>query len=130
MAERIRNAYLDWITEWLAPLGLIASRSMMGAHVLYCNSIVFALVANGTLYLKADAVTRPKFEALGLQPFQPFPDKPGTMSYYPPPTEFFEDPDVMLEWGRAAVAAGMRAREKKKAPRKLKRQAASPPDPR
>ena len=48
-------------------------------------------------------------QALGLKPFQPFPDKPGTMSYYTPPPEFFEDVDVMSEWGREAVAVGMRA---------------------
>ena len=52
-----KNAYVEWITEWLSPLGGITSRSMMGGHVFYCNGIVFALVADGTLYLKADAVT-------------------------------------------------------------------------
>jgi hypothetical protein len=36
------------------------------------------------------------------------------MQYYPPPAEFFEDPDVMKEWGRAAVETGRRARTKKK----------------
>jgi DNA transformation protein len=113
-----KNAYVEWIAEWLSPLGEITSRSMMGGHVLYCNGIVFALVADGTLYLKADAETRPKFQALGLKAFQPFPDKPGTMSYCTPPPEFFEDADVMKEWGREAVAVGMRAKGKKGKARK------------
>lgn len=107
-----KNAYVDWITEWLSPLGALTARSMMGGHVLYCNGVVFALVAEGTLYLKGDAETRPKFEALRLKAFRPFPDKPQSMSYYTPPPEFFEDADVMLEWGRAAVAVGMRAKGK------------------
>ena len=109
-----KNAYVEWITEWLSPLGEITARSMMGGHVLYCNGIVCALVANGTLYLKVDAATRPRFQTLGLKAFQPFPDKPGTMSYYPPPPEFFENEDVMREWGREAVAVGMRAKVRKK----------------
>jgi DNA transformation protein len=113
-----KNAYVEWITEWLSPLGEITARSMMGGHVVYCNSIVFALVADGLLYLKADATTRPKFQALGARPFQPFPDKESAMNYYPPPPEFFEDADVMLEWGRAAVAVGMAAKKGK--PRKKK----------
>jgi TfoX/Sxy family transcriptional regulator of competence genes len=36
------------------------------------------------------------------------------MQYYPPPAEFFEDSDVMTEWGRAAVETGKRAAAKKK----------------
>jgi DNA transformation protein len=108
-----KNAYVEWIMEWLTPLGEITARSMMGGHVVYCNGIVFALVAEGLLYLKAGDTTRAKFQALGLKPFRPFPDKESTMGYYPPPPEFFEDADVMLEWGRAAVAVGMAAQKGK-----------------
>jgi len=117
-----KNAYVEWMLEWLAPLGEIAVRSMMGGHVFYCNSVTFALLASNTLYLKADSETRPKFEALGLKPFQPFADKPMTMSYYPPPPEFFEDTEVMLLWGREAVAVGRRAKAKRTKP--LKKRAA------
>jgi len=106
--------YLNFTVEWLSPLGEITSRSMMGGYVLYCGGVVFALLAGSTLYLKADDLTRPRFESFGLKPFQPFPDQPGTMAYYPPPAEFFEDPDVMTEWGRAAVETGRRAQAKRK----------------
>ena len=117
-----KNAYVEWIQEWLTPLGEITVRSMMGGHVIYCNSVTFALLAGNTLYLKADSATRPKFDALGLTPFQPFADKPMTMSYYPPPPEFFEDTEVMLLWGREAVAVGRRAKAKRAKP--LKKRAA------
>ena len=112
------NAYLDFVIDWLAPLGSIVARGMMGGHILYCDCVVFALIARNTLYLKVDDTTRPRFEALGLKPFQPFEGQSGTMSYYPPPAEFFEDADAMWEWGRAAVAAGMRAKKKPAAKRK------------
>ena len=108
------NEYLNFILEWLSPLGEITSRSMMGGYVLYCGGVVFALLAGRTLYLKVDDETRPRFERLGLKPFQPFPDQPGTMQYYPPPAEFFEDPDTMADWGRAAVETGRRAQAKRK----------------
>ncbi|HLK69815.1 MAG TPA: TfoX/Sxy family protein [Bryobacteraceae bacterium] len=111
----LNKAYLDFILDWLSPLGEITHRKMMGGAVLYCDGTVFALLAESTLHLKVDDVTRPRFQALGLKPFQPFPDNPGTMQYYPPPAEFFEDADVMLEWGREAVAVGKRAPGKKKA---------------
>jgi DNA transformation protein len=109
-----KKEYLDFVVEWLTPLGEITSRSMMGGYVLYCGGVVFALLADNTLYLKADDATRPRFVALGLKPFQPFADQPGTMGYYPPPAEFFEDPDAMADWGRAAVETGRRAQAKRK----------------
>src|SRR5215467_14117897 len=107
------SAYLDFVTDLLSPLGSIAARSMMGGHVLYCDCIVFALIANNTLYLKADADTRPHFEELGLKAFYPF-EGQASMSYYQPPPEFFEDEEVLMEWGRMAVGAGRRSKTKKK----------------
>ena len=118
-----KNAYLDFVVEWLTPLGTIAARSMMGGHILYCDSLVFALVARNSLYLKVDDETRERYRALQLKPFQPFENKDSKMSYYPPPAEFFEDPDAMLDWGRAAVAAGLRAKNKKKPAASKKRSA-------
>ena len=92
----------------------ITCRRMMGGHILYCDGVVFALIARNVLYLKVGDETRGRFQALKLEPFRPFENKDSAMSYYPPPAEFFEDPDAMLEWGRAAVGAGLRAGRKKK----------------
>jgi DNA transformation protein len=112
MAER--NEYLEFVLEWLAPLGAVTSRGMFGGHTLYCDGVVFALLADNTLYLKVDDATRAGFERLGLEPFRPYPDRPEVMQYYPPPAEFFEDAAVMEEWGRAAVETGRRAQAKRK----------------
>jgi DNA transformation protein and related proteins len=109
-----KKEYLEFVLEWLSPLGEITSRSMMGGYVLYCGGAVFSLIAENTLYLKADDETRLRFQALGLKPFQPFADQPGTMGYYPPPAEFFEDLEVMANWGAAAVETGRRAQAKRK----------------
>ncbi len=110
----VKKEYLDFVMEWLAPLGEITSRSMMGGCVLYCDGVVFALIAANTLYLKVDDVTRPRYEARGLLPFRPFPDRAEVMQYYTPPVEFFEDTEVIADWGRAAVDVGRRAQAKRK----------------
>ena len=124
--------YLEFVLEWLSPLGRITSRGMFGGYCLYCDGVVFALVAEDTLYLKVDDATRPRFEALGLRPFRPFADRPAlaerysaVMQYYPPPPEFFEDSAVMKEWGTAAVETGKRAKAKKR-PSHKKRPARCP----
>ena len=103
------DAYLDFLLEHFSPLGKIHARAMFGGHCLYCNGIVFALVADQAVYLKADEVNRPAFEALGLKPFRPFPDSDVVMKYYPAPAETFESADGLGEWAGGAVAAGRRS---------------------
>jgi DNA transformation protein len=115
--------YLDFVTDRLAALGEITVRSMMGGYTLYCNGTVFAIIAGSVLYLKVDDGNRKDFERLGMQPFQPFPEKPGTMSYYPPPASFFEDDDEMRLWAAGAIAAGKAAAAKKKPKDGVKRAA-------
>lgn len=109
-----QNPYLDFLAEQLAPLGDITFRAMFGGYCVYADGVVFALVADNELFLKVDDGNRPKFEARGLEPFKPFPDKDEVMQYYPAPAETFESPEGMREWAGSALDAGLRAREKKK----------------
>ncbi|HYL36386.1 MAG TPA: TfoX/Sxy family protein [Bryobacteraceae bacterium] len=115
-----RASYMEFLLEQLSPLGDITARSMFGGHVIYCQGIVFALVANNALYLKADDHNRPAFEARGLEAFHPFEDANAVMQYYEAPPELFEDPRALLDWAGGAVAAGRRAQSNKKSrqPRK------------
>ena len=106
-----RDRYLEFCMEQFAPLGRIESRYMFGGWCLYCDGTVFALVADGTLFLKADAKSIPAFEARGLQPFRPFPDKDDIMKYFQAPPEIFEDDQAMRQWVGGAVEAGRRARK-------------------
>lgn len=114
-----KQEYLAFIADWLSPLGEITARRMFGGHAMYCEGIVFALIADNVLYLKVDDSTRPRFEALGLPAFQPFKDGRMSVRYCQAPPAFFEDVDVMQEWGRAAVEVSRRTPAKK--PRKKSR---------
>jgi DNA transformation protein and related proteins len=109
-----QDSYVAFVVEQLAPLGRITTRSMFGGHTLYCDGIVFALIAENTLYLKADDVNRPRFEAAGLGAFRPFEDQNMVMQYYLAPAELFESDDGIEAWGRGSVEAGKRAAAKKK----------------
>jgi DNA transformation protein and related proteins len=122
-------AYLAFLLEHLAPLGDITQRRMFGGHCLYCNGTVFALVAGNDLYLKADAESRPAFDARKLKQFNPFDDPKMVMNYFQPPPEFFEDPDALLEWGRRAIAAGLRGGKPKSKPNNAASKAIRKPRP-
>ena len=108
-----RPEYLEFVGEWLSPLGGISTRAMFGGHAVYCGELTIALIADNVLYLKVDDETRARFEAAGSKPFQPYPDRADVMQYYPPPPEFFEDTAAMKDWGRAALDAARRAQSKK-----------------
>jgi DNA transformation protein len=109
-----QDRFTQFVIEQFAPLGTIASRYMFGGWCLYCDGTVFALIADGAVFLKGDSENIPRFEARGLKAFQPFPDKPDTMKYFQAPPEIFEDPGAMLDWCGQAVAAGNRTASKKK----------------
>lgn len=117
--------YLEFIVEQFSPLGRITTRFMFGGWCLYCEGTVFALVADGSVFLKGDAESIPKFQARGLPAFRPFPDQDLTMNYFQAPPEIFEDEAAMREWCGLAIAAGRRASRPKKNPtRAAKRRAA------
>lgn len=110
--------FVNWILERLEPLGPLRSRAMFGGHGLWLEDpfageggkgLFFALVADGTLYVKADDENRADVEEEGLAPFRPFPDKPGTMNYYPVPEDALEDSEALLAWANRGVAAALRA---------------------
>ena len=107
------HPFLEYLKEQFAPLGEIYSRAMFGGHCLYCNGIVFALVAHQAVYLKVDVINRPAFEARGLTPFRPFPDSDAVIQYYPAPAETFESLDGLRDWAGGAVAAGQRSKAKR-----------------
>jgi len=108
-----RASFVAFLMEQLSPLGEITTRRLFGGNSLYCEGIVFALVANDTLYLKADDINRIDFESAGLPQFHPFGDTRMSMGYYQAPSELFEDADAMYHWAGSAVAAGRRASIKK-----------------
>jgi DNA transformation protein len=103
------------VKDQLSPLGEIRARAMFGGHGIYCDNLFFALVADDTLYLKADDVNRGEFEARGLGPFvYEGKGKPIAMSYFRAPDELFEDRDAALHWGASALDAARRAAARKR----------------
>ncbi len=94
---------------------VVRSRAMFGGHGLYRDGIMFALLANGVLYLKVDDQTRANFTKWNLRPFS-FAAK-GRMvqlSYHEAPPQALEDPAEMAEWCALAWQAALRAQEKPK----------------
>lgn len=112
--------YLDFIKEQFSGFGPVTVRRMFGGAGVYQDGLMFALIADETLYLKADSVSRGEFEALSLPPFTYTAkgEKKIVMAYWRAPEACLDDLDEMTLWARKAFAAALRARKPAKRPAK------------
>ncbi len=120
------NEFCEYLVDRLAPLGTVTYRFMFGGYSIYVDGLMIAIVADDTLLLRADEENRGDYEARGIGPFQPFPEKPmSTMPFYQVPDDVFEDQDELLRWAELARAATLRHEAKKAAKGKGRKRAPS-----
>jgi DNA transformation protein len=100
--------------EQLGRIFPVTSRKMFGGVGIYADGFFFALMDDGTLYLKVDDSNRPDFEARGLGPFRPFGEGGETMQYYPVPEDVLEDPEALGSWAEKALDVARHARVRKR----------------
>jgi DNA transformation protein and related proteins len=108
------------IRELFAAFGPVAVRRMFGGAGIHAEGVMFALVADGMIYLKVDAQNSPAFEREKLEPFV-YEVKSGrraVMSYRRMPNRLYDDPDELAVWARGALAAAGRRRTGKASPRR------------
>ena len=87
-------------------------RRMFGGLGIYQDDLMFALAIRGEIYLKTDAETLERFEALGSRPFS-YTSRGGrnvSMSYWLMPDSALEEPDEAARLGELAIAAALRRR--------------------
>lgn len=105
----------EWLHEALEPMGRVAVRKMFGGAGAYVDGLIFGILADGELWIKADAESDPVFDAAGLPRFAyDFGDKKGSMNYRRAPADVYDDPQALREWVRLGLEASARAPKKKK----------------
>jgi DNA transformation protein and related proteins len=104
----VSDGYLAFTLDQLAPLGAVTPRRMFGGVGLYHEDVFFGILAGDSLYLKVDDHNRGEYEAAGMTPFQPFPDRPSAMQYYCVPMHVLEDSSTLTAWAGRAVHAAQR----------------------
>jgi len=86
---------------------------MFGGHGVFLAGLMFGLITNSELYLKADSETEHAFQQKGLERFTYYKkDKVFRMSYYQAPEEALEDGAEMSVWANQAYAVALRAATK------------------
>ncbi len=122
--------FVDHVLELLAGLGTVHARRMFGGAGLSLDGITFAIVADETLWLRADETSKAAFEAEHCEPFG-YDTKDGrrvVMSYWRAPERLLDEPDELVQWSRTALGVARNAAAAK--PARKPRQAAAAKSPR
>jgi DNA transformation protein len=106
--------FVNHVVEQMAEFGPVQAKAMFGGHGIYYQGLMFALIAQDTLYFKADEQSVGEFTARKLGPFT-YEVKGGrstSLSYYEAPPEVMEEPPEMARWARLAYDCALRRRKK------------------
>jgi DNA transformation protein and related proteins len=103
----------EHIRDIFSKFGPVTVRRMFGGAGIYADGVMFALVADDVIYLKAGEQNTPAFEREGLAPFSyEAKGKRTVMSYRKMPDRLYDDPDELSKWAAAALAEARRASAK------------------
>ncbi len=106
------SSFVTYVLEILDDFGTVRARAMFGGHGIYRDGLIFAIVVDDTLYIKADDRSRHLFEEQGLARFSyKRSGKDCFMSYYMPPEEALEDRDELYYWAVKGYEAALRSKK-------------------
>jgi len=103
--------FIEYIRELFSPLGNLKEGKFFGGFAFKSGSTQFAMIMDNTLYFCVDDKTRPKYEALGMEPFS-YSTKKGRVNvkkYYSVPEDLFEDNEKLVEWASDAIESAYNA---------------------
>jgi DNA transformation protein len=106
--------FVTYVVELMQSIGPVSAKGMFGGHGIFLDGLMFGIVADSILYLKADKKTENEFKAKGLKAFTY--NKKGKefkMSYYQAPEEALEDGEEMASWANNAYGVALKAAVKK-----------------
>ena len=114
------SEFVDYLQEVFVSFGQIHPRKMFSGYGLYYDGVMFGLVADEVLYLKADASIAHHFEERGLVQFSyQRKDKQGNesklvkLSYYQAPADIYEDSAEAARWAKKSFEVAFRNQRKK-----------------
>jgi DNA transformation protein len=118
----VSSSYKAFLEDLLIEFGPVDIRNMFGGAGVYADGVMFAILVDDTLYLKADAGFARDFAAEGKGPFtyRAKGRSPVAMSYWEVPDRLLDDPAELALWARRAHAianAEKRQRKPRRSPR-------------
>ena len=113
--KKVQNEFVEYLKEVFEEFGSVRARRMFGGYGIYHQDLMFGLVAEDVLYLKADRESQQRFSDRGLEAFAY--EKAGKtvrLSYFMAPEDIYEDPAQASQWAKLAYEAALRNAAAKK----------------
>ena len=107
--------FAEFLHEQLDPLGHVTLRRMFGKSGVFCDGLMFAMVANDTLYFRVDDHNREAFAEAEESPPLNY-EKHGRtidLAFWRAPDRLFDEPDELVRWARTAMEAAHRVAAKR-----------------
>jgi DNA transformation protein len=116
------DGFAEFVCEQLAPLGRITVRRMFGKAGVFCDGVMLGMLTDNTLYFRVDDQNRETFKEAASSPPLNYAKKGELidLAFWKVPERLMDEPDELVEWGRAALAAARRVaagRKRKGVPR-------------
>jgi DNA transformation protein len=117
------DSFAEFLREQLAPLGRLTMRCMFGKTGVFCDGLMFGMVTDDALYFRVDDHNRAVFKEAESAPPLNY-EKGGRtidLSFWRAPERLLDEPDELVTWARAALAAARRvaAKRERTAPRRF-----------
>jgi DNA transformation protein len=109
------DSFAEFLREQLAPLGPVTMRRMFGKTGVFCGGAMLGMVTEDTLYFRVDDQNRATFKEAASFPPLNYTKKGSTidLSFWRVPERLFDEPDELVTWARAALAAARRVAAKR-----------------
>jgi DNA transformation protein len=109
------DTFGEFLSEHLAPLGRVTMRRMFGKTGVFCDGSMLGMVKDNTLYFRVDTDNRAAFKEAESFPPLNYAKRGSTidLSFWRAPERLFDEPDELVAWARAALAAARRVATKR-----------------
>ncbi|MDX2274948.1 MAG: TfoX/Sxy family protein [Hyphomonadaceae bacterium] len=103
------DSFHDFVCELFAGVGSISVKRMFGGAGVYTEGLMFALLADEVIYIKADTALKAELMREGSGPFVWTPEngpragEQVEMGYWRLPDAALDEPDLAAAWGRKAL---------------------------
>jgi DNA transformation protein len=116
------TSFAEFLREQLAPMGHVSMRRMFGKTGVFCQGVMFGMVTEDTLYVRVDDHNRETFKEAEAYPPLNYAKQGNSidLSFWRVPERLIDEPDELVTWARAALAAAHRvaATRERTAPRR------------
>jgi DNA transformation protein len=123
------DSFAEFLREQLAPLGRLTLRRMFGKTGVFCDGVMFGMVRENTLYFRVDDHNRAAFKEAQSFPPLNYEKKGSTidLSFWRVPERLFDEPDDLVTWAQAALAAARRVATKRQRTAPTRKSRPQPP---